>query len=259
MKKARETGWEGKVAHALGVGQIGWVNNRVSDTGIRGVLTVPCSRGHDVDIEMPTKFPHDVVKKKVQAKGWTFHGRKPVCPDCTAKEREAQESQRNAVDATPPTPQPAPEKEVTMPPAEASGVAIAAATTANATAAAKAAKRAVMQWLDESFEITGENQGRYKAGINDESIAKECKCAVNVVVQLREEFFGKLDRPKELDVITAEVRNIRTAAEQMVKDAEAAAAQLLREATAGSNALRGQAAELEAKLRKVAMANGWAL
>ena len=251
--KARATDWEGKVALAIGVGHIGWVNHRVSDTGVRGILTVPCSRGHDVDVEMPTKFPHDVIKKKLQAKGWGFHGRKPVCPDCMEHDRETRENQRNAVDAAP---APQAEKEVPM---ETSATAIAAATAQQSTpsARAKAARREVMQWLDESFELTGPEKGRYKAGINDATIAKETGCSTEAVAKIREEFFGALDKPKELDCISVEVGNLKLAAGELERTAKEAADELMRNARAEAEVIRRKADEIAQRLTRISREQGW--
>lgn len=259
--RGRVTDWESKVALALGVGSIGWVNSRLSDTGVRGVLTVPCSRGHDVDIEMPTKFPHDVIKKKLIAKGWVFHGSKPVCAACVEADKKTSPAKPKltVVPTEPPVEQDnqpeVPEKEVPM---ETSVTAIAAASAQpSPTAKAKAARRQVMQWLDESFELTGPEKGRYKAGITDASIAKETGCSEEAVKKIREEFFGVLDRPHELDVIMVEVGNLRAAADQLDKEATAAANNLIANAKAEAKVIRDKATALTERLARISREQGW--
>jgi hypothetical protein len=266
-RSSRATDWESKVALALGVGRIDWLNHRASDTGVRGILTVPCSRGHGVEIEMPTKFPHDVVKKKLMQQGWVFHGRKPVCPGCAEADRhKGPRPKLKLVPATPPpeqdlepiTPQPTvPEKEMTM---ETSATAIAAATsqqTLTPSAKAKAARREVMQWLDESFELTGPEKGRYKAGVTDATIAKESGCSEEAVRKIREEFFGVLDKPKELDGISAEVGNLRLAAAELEKRAGEHADRIIADAKAEADVIRGKAGKLAERLAQISREQGW--
>lgn len=274
-RSSRATDWESKVALALGVGRIGWLNHRASDTGVRGVLTVPCSRGHGVEIEMPTKFPHDVVKKKLQQQGWTFHGSKPVCPTCVERDKQDKGKPKpklQLVPATPPPPtieqdnqpQPeVPEKEVPMPAvdqSQTSTVAIAAAATAAAStpsAKAKAAKREVMAWLEESFEITGPEKGRYKAGVTDATIAKETGCAETVVRQLREDFFGQLDKPREIDAISVEVGNLMLAAKELENKAEQEAQRIIQSAKLEAKVIRDKATAVGERLARLSREQGW--
>ncbi|MFL5900892.1 MAG: hypothetical protein ACJ75S_06800 [Solirubrobacterales bacterium] len=250
---------------ALGVGRIEWMNHRASDTGIRGVLTIPCSRGHGVQIEMPTKFPHDVVKKKLMQQGWVFHGSKPVCPDCVEADKHKgprAKPKLTVVPAAPPpqqdlepiVPQPTvPEKE---PPMDTSATAIASATL-TPSARAKAARREVMQWLEESFELTGPEKGRYKAGVTDATIAKETGCSEDAVKKIREEFFGLLDKPKELDGISAEIGTLRLAAAELERKATEAADEIKRNATAEAEVIRRKATELTERLNKISREQGW--
>lgn len=72
------------------------------------------------------------------------------------------------------------------------------AAPAAASDEARAAKRAVMQWLDEAFNV---EKGTYRAGISDASIAKETGVAEAKVKALREEFYGPLGEPEELRVM----------------------------------------------------------
>lgn len=260
--------WEQKVARAIGVGKVGWNNMRPSDTGIRGELTVPCSHGHDVVIQMPTKFPHDVVKKKLQHQGWEFHGRKPVCPECAEQERSRKAAPTLKVVASNDVPlealQPtANENEreevpVTATAPQTSTLAVASATEQTPSAKAKAAKRAVMTWLDEAFEITGPDVGRYKQGFSDASIAKETGCSEKAVADLREEFFGKIAKPRELDSIKVEVGNLLLAAGNLERTAQETAETIINNAKAEAKVIRDKATALTDRLNKIAAANGWA-
>ena len=69
------------------------------------------------------------------------------------------------------------------------------AAAPTATEQARAAKRAVMQWLDEAFNV---EKGTFQAGVSDATIAKETGVAEAKVKALREEFYGPLGEPDEM-------------------------------------------------------------
>lgn len=73
---------------------------------------------------------------------------------------------------------------------------------------ARAAKRAVMQWLDEAFNV---EKGTYQAGVSDATIAKETGVAETKIKALREEFYGPLGEPDELREMKAKLIAVEAA------------------------------------------------
>lgn len=72
--------------------------------------------------------------------------------------------------------------------------------------AARRAKRETMEWISEAFDVS---TGRYRGGVNDASIAKETGLAESAVAALREEFFGPLRLPSELEAARGELAAVR--------------------------------------------------
>lgn len=231
------------------------------------VIAIPCASGHAVTIGYNQMFPPEVVRKKMTQAGWDFH-HGALCPECAEKARaeKRRKPDLKLVPSAPPVeqdlvPKPTPEpKEVPMqtPTTQTSPLAVAAASAnPSPSAKAKAARRAVMQWLNESFELTGAEKGRYKAGITDASIAKETGCAKSAVKQIREEFFGVIDRPKELDTISAEVGSLLLAADSLEKAAIAAAAKMVENAKGEARVIRDKAQKLTERLAQISREQGW--
>lgn len=111
------------------------------------------------------------------------------------------------------------------------------------SAAAKRAHRAVIAWLEESFD---EDAGRYKSGMSDASIAKETGASPEYVAKVREEYFGPLKEPPEMEAIRAEMLQLHQEAERLRKDADAAA-----------KALEAKVDALGERIIKMARSNGW--
>lgn len=97
-----------------------------------------------------------------------------------------------------------------------------------ASVEARAAKRQVISWLDEGFDVEA---GRFKEDVNDASIAKETGLSEAQVKALREDLYGPLKEPKEIadlrDDITrlagqqeASNRAIQAALEKLARDTE---------------------------------------
>ena len=110
--------------------------------------------------------------------------------------------------------------------------------------AARAIRRAVLVWLDEAYDVT---KHVYRAGVTDESIAKETGSAVEAVKKLREEFYGPLAEPTELAEVRAEIAAIR-------KETSGARDAL----DMKLSALNGRMVAAEQKLERAAKAGGWA-
>lgn len=234
------------------------------------IVAVPCSSGHEVEVGLNQMFPPEVIRKKMTQAGWDFH-HGPLCPSCVDKAKAEKRRSKPVLALVPPAPpieqdvepQPqVPEKEVTMDTSiktGASSMAIAAATAPDLTpsAKAKAARREVMQWLDESFELTGAEKGRYKAGVTDASIAKETGCSEDAVKKIREDFYGALDRPKALDTIMAEVDSLKAAANLIITETEAAVNAMMDETKAKAKALHDKADKLKYRFEQISREQGW--
>lgn len=113
------------------------------------------------------------------------------------------------------------------------------------TDAARAMRRAVLQWLDEAYDV---GKSIYRAGVTDESIAKETGASVALVKQLREENYGPLSMPPELTEVMEELagikRDLLTTREKF---------------DSAMSAITGRAMAAEQKLSRVANKNGWPL
>jgi hypothetical protein len=91
-------------------------------------------------------------------------------------------------------------------------------TQAAASDAARTAKRLTMLAIDECFNV---EKGCYKQGSSDATIAKELGIAEETVVRLREEFYGPLKAPDEIQDLLTQIANLRS--ETLKKINEAAA------------------------------------
>lgn len=111
------------------------------------------------------------------------------------------------------------------------------------SAAARKAHRAVIQWLEESFD---EDRGAYKGEMSDAALAKETGAAVEYVAKVREEFFGPLKEPGELTAIRTRIDGLHEKADELIRDA-----------TAAASVIRNDAGALKAELARLIKANGW--
>lgn len=126
-------------------------------------------------------------------------------------------------------------KEPEMPPANTAAVA--------PSPDARAARRAAMEWLGESFDLT---TGRYQPGVSDATIAKEVGMAETAVAGLREEFFGPLREPSEIETIRAQLAMLEDQASTLIGNAQRLHADIMAEVK-----------ELGRKLDGLARSNGW--
>lgn len=189
--KGRDQSWERQVARELGVAEIEWhyANHH----------------NHTVEVELETKFPSDVIRKKMMQRGWDLR-RKPICPECvaemkTAKTNDNKQKEEHAIMA---------ESNVTpiAPP--------------DNSAAARRGQREAMQWIEESFEMVNEASGRYKSGMSDVSIAKETGISEHAVAKLREQFYGTIHRPREIDDLLSKITEMKAANDKTRREAAAA-------------------------------------
>lgn len=216
-------GWERSVQRVLG--------NDVS-VGPHGLsVLIPCKGpcGGVVTFATPKIMSPEGLRRKLEVEGWRIDRRRH-CPKCNAarphkEEKPVTDKAQLASSAAPRALSVVP----TPPPAVAP------------TDAARAVRRAVIQWLEEAYNV--ERQA-YQAGVTDDSIAKETGAALALVKQLREENYGPLAVPPELAELVEELRTIR----REVGDMETKL-----------SALNGRATVTEQKLARVAQKHGWTL
>jgi hypothetical protein len=163
-------------------------------TAVAQTLHLPCLRGHTVDFELSPHTSPDVAAKRLLRAGWTI-GKHLTCPEHTRKKR-------------------APEpkiiiKEELMPDVLPAAVDLPPPTvTAKAPPSdrARAAQREALNWLTESFNV---EKGTYAKDVSDLTIAKETGLATAVVAKLREDFYGPLKAPGEIEEFRNALKNLR--------------------------------------------------
>lgn len=237
----REAAWHEKAAHKLGLATLNYTPTRIGQT-----LHIPCSRGHVVDYPLNTRLPPEQVAKKLMQKGWTV-GSKLTCPKHSKKSKApASAPQQENEDMSVVAPDPIPHRaDPFLPSAQAVQTPKQAATMTSD--AARVAKRAVMQWLDEAFDVA---KGTYNAGVSDETIAKETGLSAGKVKELREEFYGSLREPSELAACREEIAAIKRHAEARIAEIEA-------DAKAAIGALARDCDNAVARIESLAKLNGW--
>jgi hypothetical protein len=208
--------------------------------GDRGIIEVrvPCTECDDPPVWTERKMlPPDAIPGKLRKQGWVIN-RHPKCPkhQAAGKAPVSANENNNQPDATlapvvapvahaapattPTTVANIPEKKAVdmnaiskssalRAPAAAAAivapVAPAAAPSATASDKARAAKREVVAWLNESFDVEA---GRYKDGQSDATISKETGLSEAQVKELREDLYGPLKEPKELADLRADITTL---------------------------------------------------
>lgn len=154
--------------------------------GLDGMhVWLPCVNcGPMQAFHMRGKLPPDVIRNKLLDQGWSFNGnRKAVCPKHKPARRE------RPVSETVETPVTSTEDK------------------AAASDRAKRAKRDAIMLLDDVFDVA---KGCYKPGENDESVGKVVGLSLQAVATIREEFYGPIKRPPELDALFAALENAQS-------------------------------------------------
>lgn len=184
--------------------------------GPRFTVLIQCSKCPDpVPFTTNKMLPVEPMAKKIRQAGWMM---KPcLCPSCADMSAPPCEEEL-----------PMPDKPQSPP---------------DRSAEARKASRAVMQWLEQSFD---ESTGRYKRGFSDKTISDETGSSEQWVKQIREQFFGPLKPPSEFDALVQEVAELKAGADRLEQDAKAAA-----------EVIRSAAAALERKLEGAFTKNGW--
>lgn len=214
-------GWEVSVQRILG---------RDVSVGPHGLsVFIPCKGPCDqvITFRTPKVMSPEGLRRKLEVDGWRL-ARPRHCPNCNAarpqtKEKPVTDKPTLAVVPTPPAPPAAP----------------------TPTDAARAMRRAVIQWLEEAYDV---DKANYRAGVTDESIAKDTGAALALVKQLREENYGPLSLPPELAEVMEELGGIKRELTTTREKFDSA-----------MSAITGRAMAAEQKLARIAQKNGWPL
>lgn len=151
-------------------------------------LHIPCRKGrHVVDVKVKPGLAPDGVVKHMLNHGWTC-GTNPVCPEHSRKPRKSNHQPQHAQKDAP-------------------AMATAPDTKPQPTDAAKRAKRMVYQALEDYYDDT---KKAYRPGHSDDTIAKETGASLDFVRKIREEDFGPLGIPPELQTLIDHVASLRS-------------------------------------------------
>lgn len=171
-----------------------------------------------------TRTVHEpgIAVTRAHKAGWET-GKRLVCPECQQKRRKPKEEVKVVETVNAPM--------------------VAEATPSDA---AKKAKRLVYMALEDYYD---DGKKAYKPGWTDDRIAKEVGCAEAFVARIREDDFGPVGVPPELEAFRKEVEAAAAVEEEARVRAEIAA-KLAGDAKEGVRAL-------EARLNAMAVKNGW--
>lgn len=188
-----------------------------------------CHRGCGEALVFRTRtlLPADVVASKIANMGWKL-GSKSTCPGPHNKEPHPMAAN-----------DPAPTNVSAM--LRETGIVPAAPKLPSRDA--RAMRREAMDWLTEAFDP---DKGRYKAGIHDASIAAETGLAEEAVAKLREEFFGPIKLPSEVEELLSKMQAIR----EMIGDFDTYYKTEMEK-------LKTDARKLENRLSSMVAKNGW--
>ena len=160
------------------------VTFRANEKG-RVTYSAPCRKCPNIwTFEFSQRVPPAEVAKKARRDGWAT-GKKFVCPDCQQKEHTKME------------PKP---------------------TVFEMSDAVRRAQREAMELIEADYDMTAKH---YRGKTTDKIIADTCKLSEKRVAELREQFFGPLAEPSEIDEIRKEMAKIHVDAEAAIRSLEA--------------------------------------
>lgn len=202
----------------------------------RGViLEIPCTGGHIAEHTLDRMLPPDAMPRQLAQRGWRLARRKATCPDCVNKEKPVSS---HLVTRAELSAEPLPRQPAAPPPAVA-----AVAPEREATPDAKRVHRTVMEAL---MSVYDDDAKRYTGGYTDARVAEETGAALAYVAKVREDYFGPIAEPAEIEELRAELKGLREGISSINETYNRAI-----------KALETRAGEIEATIVKLAQANGW--
>jgi len=188
-----------------------------------------CKCADNSTVYSQMKLPTDQFRKKLTQAGWHLHKR-PTLHQCPLHRRQKETA-----------PMPNPTKAGGL--LESSHIALGVA----ASEAARIARREAMLLIGDVFDI---ETGRYKAGESDATVSACTKLSEDAVAKLREEFYGSLKMPSELEALQIELKNLQSNATKTMTDLQA-------EVLETRKLIDKDLGDLTRKIDNVIRINGW--
>lgn len=212
--------WEAKVHREV-------PNATVRPNGV--TFTCGCGATGDVNF-VRNRLPPVAIRKKIVQQGWRLTSKAAICPACQHEEAEPMHQSKHE-----------PETVTALP-------------SVNQTPDARKVHRAVMGWLEEAYD---ESARRYRDGFSDQSIADETGASVQYVAKCREDYFGPLAMPSELENLHKALK----ALDDKLRESDAQlrrAAKLINDThVSAMKAIQTEQQAIREKIDKLVIANGW--
>ena len=206
------------------------VHHEIPNASVRvNGVTVSCGCGATGDVDFArNRLPPVAIRKKIIQQGWKLTGKRAICPTCQQKEPA-------------PMPETKPEN-------------VAALPSVNQTPDARKVHRAVMGWLEESYD---EDAKRYRDTFSDQTIADETGASVQYVAKCREDYFGPLAMPSELETLTKALKALDDKLHESDKQARRAIQTVTDMHSKVMQTLRAEQQAIRDKINALVVKNGW--
>lgn len=214
--------WARTLGRLLRIGDAVIVTNTEAGT----VLELPCHRQHTARFEIGRNhLPADVIVKKMRQKNWAC-GRRLYCPDHNPAERNVKRITREITNQL--------QENREMAGAEAANY--AEVPPSPTSEQAREARRMCHMMIEDKFDIV---KGCYKDGYTDKKIADECGVSEHWVTRRRDEEFGPLKEPPEIEQARAELDALEARLQQHQRECATFAENMQRDITAHRARLAG--------------------
>lgn len=214
------------------------VHHEIPNASVRtNGITVTCACGATGDVDFArNRLPPVAIRKKIIQQGWKLTGKKAICPTCQQKEPAPVTDRKPVTIADLPS-----ENVATLP-------------SVNQTPDARKAHRAVMGWLEEAYD---EDAKRYRDGFSDQTIADETGASVQYVAKCREDYFGPLSMPSELEALTKALKALDDKLHESDKQARRAIQTVTDMHSKVMQTLRAEQQAIRDKINTLVVKNGW--
>lgn len=197
------------------------VHHEIPNASVRtNGITVTCACGATGDVDFArNRLPPVAIRKKIIQQGWKLTGKKAICPTCQQKEPAPVTDRKPVTIADLPS-----ENVATLP-------------SVNQTPDARKAHRAVMGWLEEAYDETG--------------------ASVQYVAKCREDYFGPLSMPSELEALTKALKALDDKLHESDKQARRAIQTVTDMHNKVMQTLRAEQQAIRDKINALVVKNGW--
>lgn len=206
------------------------VHHEIPNASVRANgVTVSCGCGATGDVDFArNRLPPVAIRKKIIQQGWKLTGKRAICPTCQQKEPA-------------PMPETKPEN-------------VAALPSVNQTPDARKVHRAVMGWPEEAYD---EDAKRYQDSFSGQTIADETGASVKYVAKCREDYFGPLAMPNELETLTKALKALDDKLHESDKQARRAIQTVTDMHSKVMQTLRAEQQAIRDKINALVVKNGW--